>query len=186
MGRSHSAGRTARATLATATPYRPRADCAMCGCILRPLGGDGGSTPHPRVLSDRTTSPSPAPAPVLRDLADFSRDPGPRTPRAPRKRSPDGATRRRADQETGGTASGEEDQDREERSSRRRSGGGPLKPKFHLPGIKAVLLPRPADTASSDTAVPARAVFGPLPETAGAGKRRSLGDVLKHVNLFPN
>ncbi len=59
-----------------------------------------------------------------------------------------------------------------------------MKPKFNLPGIKAVLLPRPADTASSDTAVPARAVFGPLPETAGAEKRRSLVDFLKQVTLF--
>jgi CRP/FNR family transcriptional regulator, cyclic AMP receptor protein len=60
-----------------------------------------------------------------------------------------------------------------------------LKPRFTLPGIKAVLLPRSADTASSDTsAVPARAVFGPLPETAGAEKRHSLVDFLKQVTLF--
>ena len=60
-----------------------------------------------------------------------------------------------------------------------------MKPRFNLPGIKALLLPRPADTTSSDTSgVPARAVFGPVPDTAVAEKRRSLVDFLKQVTLF--
>ena len=60
-----------------------------------------------------------------------------------------------------------------------------MKPRFNLPGIKALLLPRPADTTSSDTSgVPARAVFGPVLDTAVAEKRRSLVDFLKQVTLF--
>src|SRR2546427_3045836 len=61
---------------------------------------------------------------------------------------------------------------------------GPLKAKVNLPGIKKLLLPRPADTASLDTSVPARALFGPPPETAVAEKRSSLVDFLKQVTLF--
>src|SRR3989454_12078989 len=61
---------------------------------------------------------------------------------------------------------------------------GPLKAKVNLPGIKKLLLPRPADTASLDTSVPARALFGPPPETAVAEKSSSLGDFLKQVTLF--
>jgi hypothetical protein len=73
----------------------------------------------------------------------------------------------------------------EERSSRRRSGGGPLKAKFGLAGIKKLSLPRPTDTASVGTSVaPARALFGPLPETAVAEGRRSLVEFLKRVTLF--
>ena len=60
-----------------------------------------------------------------------------------------------------------------------------MKTKFNLPGIKKLLLPRPADTGSSDTsAVPARALFGPPPETAVAEKGSSLVDFLKQVTLF--
>src|SRR2546429_4673805 len=61
---------------------------------------------------------------------------------------------------------------------------GPLKAKVNLPGIKKLLLPRPADTASLDTSVPARALFGPPPETAVAQKRSRLVDFLKQVTLF--
>jgi len=63
-------------------------------------------------------------------------------------------------------------------------GSGPLKTKFNLPGIKKLLLPRPADTDSMGTSVPARALFGPPPETAVAEKRSSLVDFLKQVTLF--
>jgi CRP-like cAMP-binding protein len=60
-----------------------------------------------------------------------------------------------------------------------------LKTKFNLPGIKTLLLPRPTDTASLDTAaVPAGALFGPPPETTVAEKHRSLVDFLKQVTLF--
>ena len=46
------------------------------------------------------------------------------------------------------------------------------------------MLPRPADTDSMGTSVPARALFGPPPETAVAEKRSSLVDFLKQVTLF--
>lgn len=60
-----------------------------------------------------------------------------------------------------------------------------MKTKFTLPGLKEVLLPRPADTDSLDTsAIPARALFGPPPETAAAETRHSLVDFLKQVTLF--
>src|SRR5439155_13813440 len=60
-----------------------------------------------------------------------------------------------------------------------------MKTKFDLPGIKKLLLRRPADTDSLDaSAAPARALFGPPPETAGAEKRGSLVDFLKQVTLF--
>src|SRR3989442_13966755 len=64
-------------------------------------------------------------------------------------------------------------------------GSGPLKTKFNLPGIKKLLLRRPADTDSLDTSsAPARALFGPPPETAVAEQRSSLVDFLKQVTLF--
>jgi CRP-like cAMP-binding protein len=57
--------------------------------------------------------------------------------------------------------------------------------KINLPGIKKILLPRPADTASPDpSAVPARALFGPAPESTAAEGRHSLVDFLKQVTLF--
>ncbi len=60
-----------------------------------------------------------------------------------------------------------------------------MKTKFNLPGIKKLLLPRPADTDSRDpSAVPARALFGPPPDTTAAEGRRSLVDFLKQVTLF--
>src|SRR5207245_8206328 len=60
-----------------------------------------------------------------------------------------------------------------------------MKTKFDLPGIKKLLIRRPADTDSLDaSAAPARALFGPPPETAVAEKRGSLVDFLKQVTLF--
>jgi hypothetical protein len=54
-----------------------------------------------------------------------------------------------------------------------------------LSGIRKLLLPRPKDTDSVDaSAVSARALFGPPPETAAAESRRSLVDFLKRVTLF--
>ena len=59
-----------------------------------------------------------------------------------------------------------------------------MKTKFDLPGIKKLLLRRPADTDSLDaSAAPARALFGPTPETV-AEKGGSLVDFLKQVTLF--
>ena len=59
-----------------------------------------------------------------------------------------------------------------------------MKTKFDLPGIKKLLLRRPADTESLDaSAAPARALFGPTPETV-AEKGGSLVDFLKQVTLF--
>ena len=59
-----------------------------------------------------------------------------------------------------------------------------MKTKFNLPGIKKLLLRRPADTDSLDTSsAPARALFGPPPETV-AEKGGSLVDFLKQVTLF--
>ena len=60
-----------------------------------------------------------------------------------------------------------------------------MKTKFNFPGIKKLLLRRPADTDSLDTSsAPARALFGPPPETAVAEQRSSLVDFLKQVTLF--
>jgi len=60
-----------------------------------------------------------------------------------------------------------------------------VKTTFKLPGIKKLLLPRPKDPSSPDaSAGSARALFGPPPETAAAGSRRSLVDFLKQVTLF--
>ena len=57
--------------------------------------------------------------------------------------------------------------------------------RFNLPGIKKLLLPRLAETDSLETsAVPARVLFGPPPETAVAEKRSGLVDFLKQVILF--
>ena len=60
-----------------------------------------------------------------------------------------------------------------------------MKTKLNLPGIKKLLLPRPADTGSLDaSSSSARALFGPPPQTAAAERRRSLVDFLKQVTLF--
>jgi CRP-like cAMP-binding protein len=60
-----------------------------------------------------------------------------------------------------------------------------VKTKFNLPGIKRLLLPRPKATDSLDaSAVSARALFGPPPETTAAERHRSLVDFLKQVTLF--
>ena len=60
-----------------------------------------------------------------------------------------------------------------------------MKTKFNLPGINRLLLPRPKATDSLDaSAVSARALFGPPPETTAAGRHRSLVEFLKQVTLF--
>ena len=60
-----------------------------------------------------------------------------------------------------------------------------MKTKLNLPGIKKLLLPRPKATDSLDvSAVSARALFGPPPETTAAARHRSLVDFLKQVTLF--
>ena len=53
-----------------------------------------------------------------------------------------------------------------------------------VPGLKKLLLLRPADTASLSPSVPARALFGPPPGTMAAEERHSLVDFLKQVTLF--
>jgi hypothetical protein len=56
---------------------------------------------------------------------------------------------------------------------------------FNLPGVKKLLLPRPKATDSLDaSAVSARALLGPPPETTAAERHRSLVDFLKQVTLF--
>src|SRR2546425_11957545 len=63
--------------------------------------------------------------------------------------------------------------------------GGEALTKFNLPGIKKLLLRRRADTDSLDTSsAPARALFGPPPETAVAEQRSSLADFIKQGTLF--
>ncbi len=58
-----------------------------------------------------------------------------------------------------------------------------LKKKFHLAGIKEILLPRSKNGDSPVTSAPARALFGATPERAGK-RRRELVDFLKEVALF--
>ena len=60
-----------------------------------------------------------------------------------------------------------------------------MKTKFNLPGIKELLLPRPKAMDSLEvSAVSARALFGPPPETTAAERHRGLVDFLKQVTLF--
>ena len=57
--------------------------------------------------------------------------------------------------------------------------------KINLPGIRQLLLPRPAETDSRDpSARSARALFGPPAETMAAEGRDSVVDFLKKVTLF--
>ena len=59
-----------------------------------------------------------------------------------------------------------------------------MKTKFNLPGLKKILLPRPADPDSLDaSAASARALFGP-PAGTRADSGRSLVDFLRQVALF--
>jgi CRP/FNR family transcriptional regulator, cyclic AMP receptor protein len=58
-----------------------------------------------------------------------------------------------------------------------------LKKKFHLAGIKEILLPRSMAGESLVTSG-SRALFGPPPERAVRKKGRDLVDFLKQVNLF--
>ncbi len=59
-----------------------------------------------------------------------------------------------------------------------------LKNKFHLAGIKKILLPRSKSGDSLATSGPARALFGPTPETAARERGRDLVDFLKQLALF--
>ena len=63
-------------------------------------------------------------------------------------------------------------------------GSGPLKTKFNLPGIKKLLLPRPADTDSMGTSVPARALFGPAAGN-GSGRNNALSTTEKIAVFAP-
>jgi CRP/FNR family transcriptional regulator, cyclic AMP receptor protein len=58
------------------------------------------------------------------------------------------------------------------------------KVKFHLAGLKQILLPRPKDADLSEPSGPAHALFGPPPERAADGKSRGLVDFLKKVDIF--
>ncbi len=61
------------------------------------------------------------------------------------------------------------------------------KGKSRLVGIKRLLLPRPDDAHSSDApAKLARALFGPVPDSAAAKTDRDLVEFLKRVTLFEN
>ncbi len=58
-----------------------------------------------------------------------------------------------------------------------------MKKNFY-PGIKKILFPLHKDRDLSDTSGPARAMFGPPPETAAGQRGRDLVDFLKQVSLF--
>jgi hypothetical protein len=53
--------------------------------------------------------------------------------------------------------------------------------KFHLAGLKKILMPRPKDADLSEPSGPAQALFGPPPERPADGKSRDLVDFLKRV-----
>lgn len=58
------------------------------------------------------------------------------------------------------------------------------KVKFHLAGLKQILMPRPKDADLSKPSGPAQALFGPPPERPADGKSRDLVDFLKRVDIF--
>ena len=58
------------------------------------------------------------------------------------------------------------------------------KVKFHLAGLKQILMPRPKDADLSEPSGPAQALFGPPPERAADGRSRGLVDFLKKVDIF--
>ena len=58
-----------------------------------------------------------------------------------------------------------------------------MKKNFY-PGIKKILFPLHKDRDLLDTSGPARAMFGPPPETAAGQRGRDLVDFLKQVSLF--
>src|SRR5262245_42060713 len=61
----------------------------------------------------------------------------------------------------------------------------PMKSGLTLRGLREILLPRPKDAESLDTAgVASLAVFGPAPETTASKRGRDLPDFLKQVTLF--
>ena len=58
------------------------------------------------------------------------------------------------------------------------------KVKFHLSGLKQILMPRPKDADLSEPSGPAQPLFGPPTERLADGKRWDLVDFLKKVALF--
>lgn len=58
------------------------------------------------------------------------------------------------------------------------------KVKFHLAGLKQILMPRPKDADLSKPSGPAQALFGPPRERPADGKSRDLVDFLKKVDIF--
>ncbi len=56
--------------------------------------------------------------------------------------------------------------------------------KFHLAGIKKVLLPRPKDPELLDSSRPAQVLFGAPPQMVAGNRNRDLIDFLKRVSLF--
>ena len=59
-----------------------------------------------------------------------------------------------------------------------------MKEKFHLPGLKKILFTWHKHADLLDTPDPARALYGPPPETAAGGRGRSLVDFFKQVSIF--
>ena len=59
-----------------------------------------------------------------------------------------------------------------------------MKEKFHIAGIKEILLTWRKHEDLSDTPDPARALYSPLPKTAAGERDRSLVDFFKRVSLF--
>jgi CRP-like cAMP-binding protein len=59
-----------------------------------------------------------------------------------------------------------------------------MKEKFHIAGIKKILLKWHKHSDLSDTPDPARTLYGPPPTTAAGERGRSLVDFFKQVSLF--
>ena len=59
-----------------------------------------------------------------------------------------------------------------------------MKEKFHIPGLKKILFTWHKHADLLDTPDPARALYGPPPETAAGERGRGLVDFFKQVSLF--
>ena len=59
-----------------------------------------------------------------------------------------------------------------------------MKEKFHIAGIKKILLTWHKHADLLDTADPARALYGPPPKTAAGERGWGLVDFFKQVSLF--
>jgi len=59
-----------------------------------------------------------------------------------------------------------------------------MKEKFHIAGVKKILLTWHKRADMSDSPDPARALYGPPPETAAGERGRGLVDFFKQVSLF--